>query len=542
MNGLLTFYRTHGTIPISRLVLMAAVSGLGGMLILGTLNLGATFAAAGYPLGQLVSVYLVAQVVYTLSQRYVFGVSYREAERTLDAYRMKQVERIRHCDLDSLEAIGPSLIYGALTRQTQALYTSTVYLVIGIQSAIVLAFGVLYLAMINFAALFVATLVLGCGVGVYLSRLKRAHVELTQVGRKENELFTSLTDLVQGFKEMRLNERRSADLSVFISAISLEVCDKKSTVNVKLMELYLLAQLTFYVACAALVFLLPMFGLMASADLLKTVVVVLFLLGPVTGIAGGVPAMANARVACDELNSLERKLEAAAGDARPPAEQLDGFSEIALRGVAYRHGMPEGGGGFEVGPIDLVLRRGELVFISGANGSGKSTLLRLVTALYAPQQGALELDGRPVDVARRGAYQNLFSTVFSDFHLFERTFGLGDVSPDKVDEWLEITGLTGKTRLQDGRFETIRLSTGQRKRLALVVAALEDRPIHVFDEFAADQDVEFRGKFYDEILPTLLKRGKTVIAVTHDERYFDRAERHLRMEDGRLMQGGRNDG
>ncbi len=542
MNGLLTFYRTHGTVPISRLVLMAGVCGLGSMLIMGTLTAGATFAAAGYPVGQLVAVYLIAQVVFTLSQRYVFGVSYREAERTMDAYRMKQVERIRHCDLDALEAIGPSLIYGGLTRQTQALYTSTVYLVIGIQSTIVLLFGVLYLAMINLAALFVAALVLGGGVAVYLARLKRAHVELTQVGQKENELFTSLTDLVQGFKEMRLNQRRSADLSVFISAISLEVYDKKSTVNVKLMELYLLAQLTFYVTCAALVFLLPMFGLMASADLLKTVVVVLFLLGPVTGIAGGVPAMANARVACDELNSLERKLEAAARDARPPAEQPTSFSEIALHGVTYRHGKPDEAAGFEVGPIDLALRPGELVFISGANGSGKSTLLRLVTALYAPQHGSLTFDGHPIDAERRGAYQNLFATVFSDFHLFERTFGLGDVPAERVQEWLEVTGLADKTRLQDGRFDTIRLSTGQRKRLALVVAALEDRPIYVFDEFAADQDVEFRGKFYDEILPTLLKRGKAVIAVTHDERYFDRARRHLRMEDGQLMQGGRSDG
>jgi len=132
--------------------------------------------------------------------------------------------------------------------------------------------------------------------------------------------------------------------------------------------------------------------------------------------------------------------------------------------------------------------------------------------------------------------------VFSDFHLFERTFGLGDVSEAQAAQWLSAMGLGDKTALRNRRFDTIRLSTGQRKRLALVVALLEDRPIYVLDEFAADQDPEFRRKFYDEILPAMRERGKTVVVVTHDERYFDRASRHLTMEEGRIVQRGAADG
>jgi len=534
MNKILAFYRDHGTVPIPRLVLMATVSGIASMLVLGTINTGATAAAHGGPVAGLLAVFLIAQVIYTLAQRYVFSVAFGEAERTMDAYRMKQVERVRRCDLDSLEAIGPALIYGGLTRQTQTLYTSTAYIVIGIQSSVVLVCGLIYLGVINFAALVMAGVVLGVGVAVYLARMKRTHIELMGVSQQENELFKSLTDLVEGFKEVRLNRRRSADLAAFISAISANVCDVRSRVNVKLMELFLFAQLTFYVACAALVFLLPPLGFMGSIDLLKTVVAVLFLLSPITGITGAIPATANARVACEALTDLENKLKAAAREV-PPVDAPPAFSEIALRDVVYRHGQGDAAG-FQVGPVDFTLRPREMVFISGANGSGKSTLLRLLTALYAPQQGTLLVDGQPVDSTNRESFQNLFSTVFADFHLFERSFGLGEVAPEKVREWLETTGLADKTGLKDGRFDTIRLSTGQRKRLALVVAALEDRPIHVFDEFAADQDVEFRRKFYDEVLPALLARGKTVVAVTHDERYFDRATRHLTMEEGRLLQ------
>jgi len=150
------------------------------------------------------------------------------------------------------------------------------------------------------------------------------------------------------------------------------------------------------------------------------------------------------------------------------------------------------------------------------------------------------VDGRAVDARGREAYQALFSTVFWDFHLFQRTFGLDTVSPDAVRRWLEVMEIADKASYRDGRFDTLKLSTGQRKRLAFVVAALEDRPVMVLDEFAADQDPAFRRKFYDEILPLLTARGKTVVAVTHDERYFNRATRHLIMDEGRFV-GRRKD-
>jgi putative ATP-binding cassette transporter len=297
----------------------------------------------------------------------------------------------------------------------------------------------------------------------------------------------------------------------------------------------------FFGLAAAIVFVLPVFGIVQSDQLLKIVTVVLFMIGPIVNVISSSPAVASASAACAQMVDLESRLEAASVSSRGSSEHLRRFDEIRLQGATYRHGGEGESTGFQVGPIDLSLRRGELLFVSGGNGSGKSTVLRLLTALYLPQQGGIVLDGATIGPERRESYQSLFSTVFSDFHLFERTFGLGDVDDVKVAAWLAKMGLADKTALNNRRFDTIRLSTGQRKRLALVVAMLEDRPIYILDEFAADQDPEFRRSFYDEILPAMLERGKTVVVVTHDERYFDRATRRVIMDEGRIVERGAGD-
>jgi putative ATP-binding cassette transporter len=479
--------------------------------------------------------------LFVYSQRFVFNTSMVESEKAIHTYRLQQVERVRHCDFDALEAIGPAKVFAALARQGQVLSTTAPTIILGMESAVIIVFVLVYLAWLSVTALALAGAIIGAGMLIYYRRMKQARKLLAEANEKENELFEAMTDVLEGFKEIRLNVSRSAEIAEFVAAISTSVYETKNEVAIKLIELYLFGQIVFFGTAGALVFLMPGLGLVQPEQLLKTITIALFLIGPVSSVTAAAPAIANARNACEVLIELERQLEQAASSSRATSEQITEFDELELRGVTYHHKLPDGSEGFAVGPIDLTLRRGELLFISGGNGSGKSTLLRLLTALYMPQRGQLLLDGRPVGLDRREAYQNLFSTVFSDFHLFKRMFGLRQVPPERVMEWLKIVEIENKTGLHNGQFDTISLSTGQRKRLAFVVAALEDRPIYIFDEFAADQDPAFRLKFYNEILPDLQKRGKTVIAVTHDERYFDRATRHLTMEDGRFVQRGASD-
>jgi len=541
MKLLLEFFSKRSATPPWRLFWAASICGLMSAIVLYILNAGASHAAQGETLARYLVMFVAAELLFLYFQKYLLLTALRETEKVLHLYRQQQIERARHCDLDAFERIGPARFFAAITQQTKILSSSISMVVMASQFVVVVIFALLYLAWLSIPAVLLTLLILGLGGVVYRSRMITAYAAFRGTAVEENAFFNSIDDLVSGFKEIRLNAARSADFAAFVSAISQKVVGLKGEIDVKLTDLFLFSHLVFFGLAAAIVFVLPTFGIVNSEQLLKIVTVVLFMIGPIVNVIGSASAFANASAACAQMVDLENQLESASVSSRGSSEQLRRFDEIRLQGATYRHGVDGEGAGFQVGPIDLVLRRGELLFVSGGNGSGKSTVLKLLTALYLPQQGDIVLDGAAIGPERREAYQSLFSTVFSDFHLFERTFGLGDVDEAEVAAWLEKMGLADKTALKNRRFDTIRLSTGQRKRLALVVAMLEDRPIYILDEFAADQDPEFRRRFYDEILPALLERGKTVVVVTHDERYFDRATRRLIMDEGRIVEQGAAD-
>ncbi|MGY4098585.1 ATP-binding cassette domain-containing protein [Nocardia sp. R16R-3T] len=195
-----------------------------------------------------------------------------------------------------------------------------------------------------------------------------------------------------------------------------------------------------------------------------------------------------------------------------------------------------GESGFRLGPLDLVFEPGQITFIVGGNGSGKSTLAKLITGLYVPQTGTLSLNGEPIDHENIEWFRQNSSAIFTDFHLFEEYLGFDRPGLDgAVRRYLEQLQIAHKVTVQDGRLSTIDLSQGQRKRLALLTALLEDRQIYVFDEWAADQEPKFRDIFYQEILTELKQRGKTVIVITHDDRYFHHADQLVKLDFGRVV-------
>ncbi|WP_067651365.1 ATP-binding cassette domain-containing protein [Nocardia harenae] len=191
--------------------------------------------------------------------------------------------------------------------------------------------------------------------------------------------------------------------------------------------------------------------------------------------------------------------------------------------------------GFALGPLDLVFEPGQITFVVGGNGSGKSTLAKLITGLYIPRTGSISLNGEKVDHENVEWFRQNSSAVFTDFHLFEDYLGFDRPGiDDEVRHYLEQLRIADKVTVEDGKLSTIALSQGQRKRLALLTALLEDRPIYLFDEWAADQEPRFRDVFYGEILNDLKRRGKTVIVITHDDRYFDRADQLVKLDFGRI--------
>ena len=284
----------------------------------------------------------------------------------------------------------------------------------------------------------------------------------------------------------------------------------------------------------------------ASADGgTHAITVILFMLGAIFGAVGSVPALTTANASAEKITSVEAEIDALlARSARRQtrAGNVDSVwvtmpkpsQSIVMNGVTFTHRDQHAEHGFVVGPIDLKINIGEITFITGGNGSGKSTLIKLLTALYPPQAGVILLDGQPIAPHNEQAYRDLFGTVFSDYHLFSRGYGMPVPTAAVIEERLEYYGLTGKTQFSDGCFWNNGLSSGQRRRLALLIARLQDKQIYVLDEWAADQDPHFRAKFYHEILPEMKSEGKTIIAVTHDDRFFSVCDKHIHIEGGRI--------
>jgi putative ATP-binding cassette transporter len=213
------------------------------------------------------------------------------------------------------------------------------------------------------------------------------------------------------------------------------------------------------------------------------------------------------------------------------------FESLELVKVSHHYRREREDDNFLLGPVDLTLVPGELVFLIGGNGSGKSTLAKVITGLYPPAGGEIRLNGRVVGDHNRDDYRQCFSTVFSDYFLFDRMAGRGGPEADlRARRYLERLHLDHKVSIRDGAFSTTQLSQGQRKRLALLSAYIEDRPFYLFDEWASDQDPLFKEVFYTELLPELRSMGKALLVITHDDRYFEFADRLVKLDYGRISQ------
>lgn len=266
------------------------------------------------------------------------------------------------------------------------------------------------------------------------------------------------------------------------------------------------------------------------------VLVLLYMKGPLDHLVSVLPLVSKAQVAFQRIAELSEQFS-----SPEPNLLLDGqgaprqtIDSLELRNVQYAFPAVEGSTPFRLGPVNLTINQGDIVFIVGENGCGKTTLIKLLLGLYAPHSGDILLDGQPVSVLDRDDYRQLFTTIFADYYLFDDVVQGDQQIPDDATQYLQRLEIAHKVSVRDGAFTTTDLSTGQRKRLALISAWLEQRPVLVFDEWAADQDPTFRRIFYTELLPDLKRLGKTIIVISHDDRYFDIADQLVHMDSGKV--------
>lgn len=460
-------------------------------------------------------------------------------EGILTKLRLRIAQKIRQADLLSLESIEQAEIYNLVTSEARVISEASGVLAAALQSSLLLTFAVIYMALLSLPAFVFCLSVIGIGIWTYLRRLQEVNVWIQRTLQQEIHSFNTIRDLIDGFKEVKINDGRSRDLMADIT----ESAETLRAMKIKTADLFninfILANSVFYLTIAGVLFLLPRFISFHEEDMVRVMMTLLFIIGPLGIVVSGIQALSKSNVAVHNIALLEQRLDRFAQVRRDGAGVVlsvpQDFTEIQMQGISFAYVDQDGNKLFRVGPLDLTIKRGEILFVMGGNGSGKTTFLKLLTALYAPTGGRLLVDKYQIEEAALKSYRGLFSAIFADFHLFRKLYGLYNVRGETVQKLLTRFQLDQKTAFAGDHFTNIQLSTGQRKRLALIVALLEDRSIYVFDEWAADQDPEFRRYFYEQLLPDLAVRGKTIVAVTHDERYLHVAHRVITMEFGRIV-------
>jgi putative ATP-binding cassette transporter len=524
----------HGSLP--KLLFMSALGGISTAAILAAINAGLQGQS---PLWA-ATLFLVALFLFVKTQYYVTISTTAEIEAIIHKIRLRLMDQIRHAELLALEKIGRSRIVAAITSDTAILTQASNMLCFSVQGSVLIFFVAIYVAFLSLAAIATTIVVVGVAAAIFHFKNRRLIAEKQRSAEWEGRLFDRLTDFLDGFKEVRLNSARSTDLFDDSLNVSRTAANIKIQSQAETFKLIVTSQISMYVLLGAVVFVAPQFSdSLGGPALTKTTTALMFIVGACFGLVQSIPVLLNANAAADRIETLEAALRATGSS--PDEEDLIApthFDKIQMNGIVFRYTDRFSETAFKIGPIDFSLKPGELVFITGGNGSGKSTFLRVLAGLYPPDSGEIILDGEQVTSDTRNQYRALMSAIFFDYHLFQRLYGINDLEPGEVDRLLKQFRLSDKTGLSGGEFRTLDLSGGQRRRLALIVSLLEKRPILLLDEWTAEQDPEFRRKFYDELLPDLMRARATVVVITHDDRYLDELDlpaRKIRMDEGRIV-------
>lgn len=405
-----------------------------------------------------------------------------------------------------------------------------------------------YLAYLSWQVLLLTLLTVAIGSFIQYLAHRFGKPYLDEARNATNDLQKLYETLSSAAKEFRIQRQRR--FQMFFNQIP-HTTQRICQANIRSTNIFISAgvfgSILFFLVIGIAIVYQTLWPSIDKTMLSGFVLVMLYMKAPLEHMVTTLPNITRAQIAFQRITKLSKQflspeprlLTQAVG--QPEEKDIDahsptGFSKLQLKGISYAFPAIEDVSPFRLGPIDLDIHAGEIMFIVGENGCGKTTLIKLLLGLYSPQQGQILLNGQPVTDESLDDYRQLFTTIFSDYHLFEELIQERDHLPEQALTYLQRMDIAHKVGIRDGAFTTTDLSTGQRKRLALVNAWLENRSILVFDEWAADQDPTFRRIFYTELLPDLKQLGKTIIVISHDDRYFTVADKLIQLDQGKIME------
>ncbi|WP_437505498.1 cyclic peptide export ABC transporter [Sorangium sp. So ce1099] len=537
-------------------VAAGVISGLAGAGLIALVQ--EALSAEGRPDARVLWGFVGLGAVSVLSKSVSQVLLTRLGQSMIAALRMQLSRRILEAPLRQIEALGAHRLLAALNDDPAVITQAYVVLPLVCVNVATVLGCLAYIGRISWSALAIVLGAMAVGAALFRAHEIRAIGAFTRARETSDALFQHFRGLTGGIKELKMHGGRARAFLSDVLGRSVAAYERDFVAGT---TEYAVAMgwgaLLFHAVLGLALFALPVWAGLKAPDVAGVVLALLYLMTPFAQVIEFLPSVGRAGIALAKVRDLGLALTPEVADAAPAAAPRDperarlarqvrhaesreiprAWSRIELVGVTHRYHREKEDGTFRLGPIHMAFRPGEIVYLVGGNGSGKTTLALLLLGLYAPESGEIRVDGVPVDDTNRDQYRQLFSVVFADYHLFEHLLGLSGPDVDeRARRYLERLQLDHRVGVEAGALRVSGLSQGQRKRLALLTASLEDRPFYVFDEWASDQDPQFRRVFYTELLPELRAQGKTAFVITHDDQYFALADRCLRLDFGQLTQ------
>lgn len=526
----------YARLKLTLIVLASAVGGLASTGLVALINSALHEGARTELLAAFVALCLVVPVARFLSTWLLI----HQIQDIVYSLRLDLCRRILASPLRQLEKMGAPRLLAMITDDVDAVTGAMTTLpLLSLHLSVVL--GCLgYLAYLSPKLLLLVVAFVVVGIASYQLPVIRAQHRFRAMREEWDRMYGHFRGLTQGTKELKVHaQRRQEFFTGHLERTAASIRRHNVAGNTIYAAANTWGQMLFMVAIGLILFGAPHFLDVDPRAASGYILAILFMATPLDVLLSLLPQLGQAVVAVHKLDQLGLSLKEERVEALPAALAQPSWSSMEMRGVTHTYHHERDEEIFTMGPLDFSARPGDLVFIVGGNGSGKTTFAKLLSGLYIPESGEIRMDGVRIDAATIESYRQKFAIVFTDFYLFESLLGLS--APDlgeRARGYLAQLQLDRKVKIENGELSTTDLSQGQRKRLALLTAYLEDRPIYLFDEWAADQDPYFKEIFYSQILPELKARGKTVFVISHDDRYYHVADRIVRLNYGQIEYDG----
>ncbi|CAM8353970.1 cyclic peptide export ABC transporter [Candidatus Methylopumilus universalis] len=531
---LFEFLKREGFIEMKSLFFLSMFVALIGTLLVALINIAATNLGTDKPITLLFFFYIALLIVFWRFSKEANRKNVQQGQIMVHKFILRMMRMVLQTELLNYEKIGATSILNAIGREAQVLSTSIPLLVGAFTSLSIVIFLIIYTAFISFTAfviLSISTLI----IFLITSRaLMNSHRNIMKAWQGETVNFSLYNDFLFGFQEVKVNTERSKAITSELIQLTKKSLKEKTDALVDITNFFAFLQTMLYILIGIMIFVVPMLSEHFGNDITQVATTTLFLVGSLSATIQIIPSISQANVSAMRLLLIEEELKKEANDFIDQISMDEKIESITLENILFHYKQIENTSNFKLGPINFHFAKGKIYFIRGSNGSGKTTLLRLLVGLIQPEHGSISVNGKKVTKNMLEAYRNKFAIVFNNFYLFKKLYGIANFEDTYFDEILSLMEMKEKVSIDRGQFSDLKLSTGQRKRIALMVALFENKDFIILDEWAADQDPEFRKKFYTKILPMLKNQGKTIIALTHDDAYYDVADKIIVLDNGKM--------